>query len=385
MAKVCVVTTTRADYGLLRCLVREVDDSPELELQILATGTHFSDEFGHSVDEILSDGFSPDWACDTAPSSSTSTDVAAAFGATAAGVAQALEHLRPDVMVILGDRYEALAAAVAASIRGTTIAHIHGGEVTEGAIDDGFRHAITKLSDLHLVAAEAFRRRVLQLGEAPDRVYVVGALGLDSIADIPSQPSEALEPLAWWHAEEPRVLVTLHPETRSPQSPRVLAVQLINALESIPGASVLITGPNADPGADAIRRELVHFADSRDNVEFVPSLGHINYFQALRHCSLIVGNSSSGVIEAPSFGVPAVDVGDRQTGRPRASSVIHCQPSTDAILDAIGRALSADFRALAADVENPYGGPGASRKIVEILERLSATLPMPTKRFVDVL
>lgn len=384
MRRVCVVTGSRADYGLLRWLMQDVADDPGLVLQVVATGSHLSPAFGLTRREIEADGFVLNAAVDLAQEGDSRLAVAQATGRAVVGIAEALERLAPDLVVLLGDRFEIFAAAQAAYLLQVPIAHLHGGELTEGALDDALRHAITKLAALHFVAADAFRDRVLQLGEPPERVHVVGALGLDAIERLDLPEQAALEAELGFALGAPTLLVTYHPETLAARDPGADAEALLAALDRFPEARVVLTRPNADPGHQAIAERLEAWAAARpERARLYDSLGQRRYLATLRAAAVAVGNSSSALIEAPALGTPTVNIGGRQDGRPRAASVIDCAPSAEAIQDAIAQALDPAFRAAASAADSPYGGPGAAARIKAVLASV-ALEPLRAKRFRDL-
>jgi len=370
--RVCIFTATRAEYGLLANLMRAVRASERLTLQVLVSGTHLSERHGSTWRAIEADGFAVDARADLELAGDTPVETAAAMGRCTARVAESLARLRPDLFVVLGDRYEALAAAQAALVMGVPVAHLCGGETTEGAIDESLRHAITKLSALHFVATPAFGARVVQMGENPAHVHVVGTPGLDNFETLPLLDRAALEKQIDFVLGSPTLLVTYHPATLGTLAPEVAMDELLAALERFTDARYILTEPNADPGAGAVLERLRAFARRHaDRTYITPSLGQRRYLSALKCVDVVVGNSSSGIIEAPSAGVPTVNVGDRQKGRPRAASVIDVSESRDAIEAGVRRALEPEFRAVARSVENPYGGPGAARRIVAVLESVN--------------
>ncbi len=365
---ICVVTGTRADYGLLYWLMKDVDADPSLELQLIVTGTHLEPRFANTVEVIERSGIRIDARVPLDIADDNPVTVARATGAAVAGVAAALDTLKPDIMVVLGDRYEILAAATAAMLSRIPIAHIHGGEATEGLIDEAIRHAITKMAHLHFPSAELYRRRIIQMGEDPARVCTVGAPGLDSIERETLLDRAALADAVGLDLAGDFFLVTYHPVTLSEDDPTAAIDALLAALDAYPGHKVIFTGVNADPGNAAIA-EAIHAYVARHPGRAVAttSLGQTRYLSAMKHCAAVIGNSSSGLIEAPSLHVPTVNIGERQRGRLRAASVVDCKDGTDGIMAAIAKALSADHTALTRDVENPYGPPGASSKIKDHL------------------
>ncbi len=382
MRRIAFFTSTRAEYGLLRPLMAEVEARPDLALQVVASGTHLSEAHGATWREIVADGFPIDArVMMTIATVDDAEGVAFSAAQVLSGVAETLVRLKPDVLVLLGDRYELLAAAQAAVLARVPIAHIHGGEATEGAIDECIRHAVTKLSHWHFAAAEPYAERIRQMGEASALVWNVGAPAMDNIAALDPVPKEALESFIGLTLRAPAFLVTYHPVTLEDDGGLAAMQTLLAALDTYAGA-VVITGANADTGANAIRASLKAFTDERpDRVVFVESLGSRRYLSLMLLVDAVVGNSSSGLLEAPAVGVPSVDIGSRQQGRLRAPSVVHCGESAAEIRQALETALSADHRAIAARRESPYGRPGAARRIVDLLAAVDLTAR--AKPFVD--
>lgn len=365
--KICVLTGNRAEYGLLRWTMQEILDDRDLSLQVVVTGSHLEPQFGSTIRHIEEDGFAVDARVPIHLDDSSERGVARSMAAALSGTVEALGRLQPDVLVLLGDRFEVHAAATAAMVARVPIAHIHGGEATEGAIDEAIRHAVTKMSHLHFVSAEAYRRRVIQLGEAPERVFVVGAAGLDNIERLDLLGPRELD-AALGFALGSFLLVTYHPATLVSGASARGATEMLAALDRFPDHRVLITGTNADPGGTAIRSLIAAYAKERPTrVLLSESLGQRLYLSALKASAAVVGNSSSGIIEAPSLGVPTVNLGDRQRGRLRAASVIDCGETEQAIAAAIGRALDPGFRAGLDPALTPYGLPGAARRIRDVL------------------
>ena len=362
--------------------MKEIQDDPELKLQVIATGMHLSPEFGLTWKEIERDGFKIDEKVEMLLSSDTPVGIAKSTGLGTIGFADALERLKPDIIVVLGDRFEILAVVTAATIMRIPVAHIHGGESTEGAMDEAFRHAITKMSHLHFVAAEPYRERVIQLGEDPSRVFLTGSPGLDHLDRTPLVGREELEAYLGIELKQPLFLVTYHPVTLqgSPEKP---FMELLSALEEYPGATVIFTAPNADTEGRIIlslAREFVERYPERSCM--VTSLGQQRYLSLMKLCDAVVGNSSSGLAEAPSFGVPTVNIGDRQKGRLRASSVLDCREEENAIKEALERVLSPVFRQETSNIRNPYGAGGASLKIKNIIKDIDLS-GIIEKKFFD--
>lgn len=382
--KICVLTGNRAEYGLLYWSMKEIALDPGLELQVVVTGSHLEPKFGMTVRQVEADGFPIDARIPMHLDDGSSAGTARSMAAALTGVTEALERLRPDIVILLGDRFEVHAAATAAMVSRVPIAHIHGGEATEGAIDEAIRHAVTKMSHLHFVSADAYRRRVIQLGETPERVFVVGAAGLDNINRLDLLDRPALEAELGAVLGDGFLLVTYHPATLAPEASARGAAELLATLDRFPDRRVLFTGTNSDPGGAPIRRLIENFSKARpDRVVLKESLGQQRYLSALKAAAAVIGNSSSGIIEAPSLGVPTVNLGDRQRGRLRAASVIDCGETRDEIAAAVTRALDPGFRAGIDPAATPYGRPGAARRIRDVLRthRLDGLL---MKRFHDL-
>ncbi|OYO31202.1 UDP-N-acetylglucosamine 2-epimerase [Janthinobacterium sp. PC23-8] len=367
--KVAVFTGTRAEYGLLYWLMKEIQDSAKLELQVIVSAMHLSPEFGDTWKLIQQDGFVIDAKVEMLLSSDTSVGVVKSMGLGTIGFADALERLRPDVLVVLGDRFEALAIVQAALIMRIPVAHLHGGEITEGAYDDAIRHGITKMSNLHFVAAAPYAQRVIQMGENPSTVFNVGAIGLDHLLRSPFLSIDELSDSLGFALRAPYMLVTYHAATGSEEEPSASFEGLLTALDKFPDHQIILTYPNADNGGRAIIPLLETFARRQPGrVLAIPSLGFKRYLSVLKFAAAVVGNSSSGIIEAPAFDVPTVNIGVRQLGRLAAKSVIHCEPDAAAIEQALARALSPDFLDCCSNTINPYGQGNAAGAIVEVLE-----------------
>ncbi|MGD8218463.1 UDP-N-acetylglucosamine 2-epimerase [Pseudomonas thivervalensis] len=382
VGKVAVFTGTRAEYGLLYWLMKGLKDIPALELQVIVSGMHLSPEFGETWKHIVQDGFEINAKVEMLLSSDTAVGVIKSMGLGLLGFADALERLAPDVLVVLGDRFEALAMVQAALIMKIPVAHIHGGEITEGAYDDAIRHAISKMSMLHFVAAEPYRQRVIQMGEDPARVFNVGAVGLDHIKRGEFLSLEALSLSLGFELTKPFMLVTYHPVTLAEEDPEQSFLSLLDALELFPDHQVIITYPNADNGGRSIISLIEKYAAANPSrVLAVPSLGFKRYLSTVKHASVVVGNSSSGIIEVPSFGLPTVNIGSRQKGRLAAQTVIHCEPGSNAISEAIALALSKDFSSMCQHATNPYGQGDASQKIIQKLMNFDGST---SKKFHDL-
>jgi len=382
--KICVITGTRAEYGLLYWLMKEIDADPALELQLIVTGSHLSNKYGHTVDIIEKDGFNITARVDIDLNDDSPAGIAQSMGRCIDGVSGVLENLKPDIFVVLGDRYEVLAAVQAAMLHGLPIAHIHGGEVTEGAMDDAMRHAITKLSTLHFAAAEPYRERIIQMGEQPDHVFTVGAPGLDQINQTQMLSRTEISSALNIDADTPYFLITMHPATRSDQPAEAEVMSLLSALKSFPDHAMIFTGVNADTGNDAITAQIKKFvSDSKTIAHMFTSLGQLRYLSAAKYADAVLGNSSSGIIEAPALGVPTVNIGDRQKGRLRATSVIDCIAEPSAIVSTITKALNPSFREISLGAPSPYGNSGASKRIKNVLTKFDAQ-PFQQKTFYDL-
>ncbi|GHE98752.1 UDP-N-acetyl glucosamine 2-epimerase [Amycolatopsis deserti] len=381
--RVCVFTGSRADYGPLLSVIRRLDDDPEIDLRLLVTGSHLLSEKGMTVEDIRADGFRIDERVHNVLASDSPVGVAASFGLGVIGYAQALDRIRPDVFLVLGDRYEALAGAVAAATHRIPIGHICGGEVTAGSTDEWARHAISKVAQLHFVATDSFRRRVIQLGEQPDRVFNVGSPGLDTIRTMNWRGRAELAAEIGVELREPVILVTYHSATADPAGTAAGAVGLAEALARYPDATVILTGTNVDLGSTtAVSPLLEHVRRRGRRAAFNDSLGQQRYLSLLRLADLVVGNSSSALIEAPAVGTPTVNVGSRQDGRPRAESVIDCGETAEEIYEAMRVALGVEHRRLTEAASSPYGDGHAAERIVTILKR--ARLDSVAKSFYDL-
>ena len=376
--RICVATSGRADYGLLFWPMRDIA-AAGLTLQVLVTGTHLEENHGATVDQIEADGFAIDARVAMGLIADDPASLARSMAMGLTGAVEALERLQPDMLILLGDRFETLALAQAAMLTGVPIAHIGGGDVTEGAIDEGVRHAITKLSHLHLVTHEGAARRVIRMGEAPDRVHVVGNPGLDMLTRTPAMPREALEVRLGAALGLRNLLVTFHPVTTLPDKGAAELDALLKALESLSDITLWVTRANADPGGMAINAAFEAFAEGRSNVSLHEALGPA-YLPLLTACDAVVGNSSSGLAEAPSVRTPTVNVGLRQAGRLAGPSVIHSVAEPAAILAAISQAMTGDTPRF----DNPYGDGQSSRRIVQALTSAPPREILLRKRFFDV-
>lgn len=378
MRKVAVFTGTRAEYGLLYWLLKDLQQDSEIELQLLVSAMHLSPEFGMTYQQIETDGFTITEKVEMLLSSDSAVGTAKSIGLGVLGFADALERMKPDVLVVLGDRFEALAVTQAAMILRIPIAHIHGGEITEGAYDDAIRHAITKLSLLHFTSTEAHRNRVIQLGEHPSRVFNVGAVGLDHLQRSKMFSLAELSASLNFKLEQPYFLVTYHPVTLASEPAKASFENLLKALDAFPQHQIILTYPNADDGGREIIPLLEAYAKQQPSrVLAIPSLGQKRYLSAVKHAAAVVGNSSSGIIEVPSFKVPTVNIGERQRGRLAAESVFSCPSNTAAIIETLQLGLKSDL----TQVVNPYGKGKASEAI---LKQLKAADLSVVKTFYDL-
>lgn len=383
--KICVVTATRAEYGLLKPLMHALAGAPDLQLQLVVTGTHLSPEFGSTWKEIAADGFTIDERVEMVLSSDSSVGVCKSMGLAMMGFGEAFERLKPDFVLVLGDRYEILCAAAAATAHNIPLAHLHGGEVTEGAIDDSFRHAITKMAHLHFTSTEEYRRRVIQLGEAPERVFNTGAIGLDSIRNASLLDVEQIGQSLGFDLAPEFVLVTYHPETIVEADGAGEVRLLVETLLRLDGAKILVTGANADKGGRAINQALQELAAAHPSrICLVKSLGQLRYLSAATHAFAVVGNSSSGIIEVPSLGTPTLNIGSRQHGRIRAASVVDVEMDARQILAALAAFRTPEWRARMAEMSNPYGDGQATVRIVAQLRQHLHVKDLFRKKFYNV-
>lgn len=380
--KVAVFTGTRAEYGLLFWLLKDIQSDPELQLQLLVSGMHLSPEFGETYQQIEKDGFTIDEKIEILLSSDSAVGTAKSMGLGVLGFADSLARLQPDVLVILGDRFEALAAAQTAMIMRIPIVHLHGGEITEGAYDDAIRHAITKLSYLHCTSTEEYRQRVVQLGEAPERVKNVGAIGLDHLKRATFMSVDDLSLSLNFKINKPFFVVTYHPVTLGSEAPEASFQALLDALDEYPDHQVILTYPNADDGGRQIIPILEAYAQANPHrVLAIPSLGQVRYLSSVAHASAVVGNSSSGIIEVPAFDVPTVNIGSRQKGRLAAKSVLNSEPNQVSISDAIQEAVSRRYKQADEIIQNPYGQGDTSGQVIDMIKSLQFE---PSKSFFDL-
>jgi GDP/UDP-N,N'-diacetylbacillosamine 2-epimerase (hydrolysing) len=383
LKKILVVTGTRAEYGLLRWVIDGIAKSNLLELQLCVTGMHLSPEFGLTYKEIEKDGYSMDSKVEMLLSSDTAGGVTKSMGLGLIGFADEFERLKPDLILILGDRYEIMCAAMAATIARIPIAHLHGGEATEGLIDEPIRHSVTKMSHLHFVAAEEYRNRVIQLGEHPCSVFNVGGLGVDNILKLDLLSRDELEKSLSFKLGVKNVLVTFHPVTLENKTSGMQMGELLSALDKLIDFKIIFTMPNADTDGREIFHLIESFCRRNENAVAFTSLGQIRYLSCLKHFDVVIGNSSSGLLEVPSFKIPTINIGDRQKGRIKADSVIDCEPTEKEISEAITKAISKKFEESCKHAVNPYGTGGASELIVNKIEETDFS-NLLKKKFYDL-
>lgn len=366
--KICIITGTRAEYGLLRWVMQGIKDDNELTLQIIATGMHLSPEFGFTYKAIEQDGFEIDRKVEMLTSSDTSVGIAKSMGLGLIGFADVLHELQPDLIVVLGDRFEIFVAVSAALVARIPVAHLHGGETTEGAFDEAFRHSITKMSHLHFVAAEPYRQRVIQLGEQPDRVFLVGGLGIDNIKCLQLLDRTQLEDSLDFKLGSKNLLITFHPVTLETATAKKQMEELLAVLATLKDTQLIFTLSNADTDGRALIKMVQNFVAEHTNARAYTSLGQLRYLSCIAQVDGVVGNSSSGLLEVPSFKKGTINIGARQRGRLQANSVINCEPTRESIVTALVQLYSPDFQLSLQKVINPYGEGGASKKVVNTLK-----------------
>lgn len=368
--KICVITGTRADYGLLRWVMQGIKDEAGLTLQIVATGMHLSPEFGLTYKVIELDGFKIDRKVEMLTSSDTPSGTAKSMGLGMIGFSDALSELNPDLIVVLGDRFEIFAAVATALVVRIPVAHLHGGESTEGAFDEALRHSITKMSHFHFVAADEYKHRVIQLGEQPHYVFLVGGLGIDNITRLKLLSLSELEAGLGFKFGKKNLLITFHPVTLERSSAVTQMRTLLAALGTLEDTQLIFTMPNADADGRTLITMVETFTSRHANAHAFTSLGQLRYLSCIAQVDGVVGNSSSGLLEVPSFKKGTINIGDRQCGRLQATSIINCEPTQKSITDAINKLYSPNFKAGLARVSNPYGEGGASEKVVNILKNI---------------
>ncbi len=381
--KICIVTGSRSDYGLLYWLIKQVEVDQDLELQLIVTGMHLSSEFGLTYKEIEKD-FKIDKKIDIHLSSDTSSGISRSMGIAQKSFSEAYNELKPDIIVVLGDRYEIFSAASAAMIARIPIAHLHGGEATEGLIDEAIRHSLTKMSHLHFTANEKYSKRVIQLGEEPNRVFNVGGAGIENIKRLKLLTKEELEKSINFKFNVRNILVTYHPVTLENKTSKKHFQELLETVDELKDTNIIFTKANSDPDGKVINQMINQY--TKKNLEKsigVTSLGQLNYLSALQYIDFIIGNSSSGLLEAPSFKIGTINIGDRQNGRLKAESVVDCLPNKKDIKRAIKKIYSNKFQNLLKNVKNPYGDGCASKKIIKVLKKIKLDKILK-KNFFDI-
>jgi GDP/UDP-N,N'-diacetylbacillosamine 2-epimerase (hydrolysing) len=365
--KICVVTGTRAEYGLLYWLMKEIESDKELQLQLIVTGMHLSPEFGLTYQEIEKD-FKIDKKIEMLLSSDTSVGISKSMGLAQISFSESYEDLQPDLLIVLGDRYEIFSAVSAAMIARIPVAHLHGGEATEGSIDEPIRHSITKMSQLHFTATKEYKNRVIQLGEHPDRVFNVGGLGIDNINKLNLLSKVDFEKAIKFNLGKKNIIVTFHPVTLENSTAEIQFKELLGSLDGLQDTKIIFTKANSDTDGRVINSMIDNYVYSHDNTIAFISMGQLNYLSALQFVDAVVGNSSSGLLEAPNFKIGTIDIGDRQRGRIKADSVISCPPDKKSINSALKKLYSKKFKNIVKNVKNPYGKGGASKSIVNIIK-----------------
>lgn len=386
MRKICIITGTRAEYGIMSSLMRNLKEDSNVELQIIATNMHLSPEFGLTVKEIENDGFVVDKKVEMLLSSDTHVGTVKSMGLASIGYADAINELKPDLIVILGDRFEMLAAASAALIFGIPIAHLHGGEITEGAYDDSIRHAITKLSYLHFTSTDEYRKRVIQMGESPYRVFWVGSLGVDNISNTDIMSVCELEKSINAKLGESFLLVTFHPVTKESGQAQIQTKALLDALEQVVDKhNILFTLPNSDTDGRIIAKMIEDWSSTHpQETAVMTSLGRKRYYSALAHCTAVIGNSSSGLVEAPSFRKPTLNIGNRQKGRTQGNTIINCEATRDDIEYGLSKILNPEIIEM---IEKNGINPYAKENTLQLIHNAIVETPLPsqaTKHFYDI-
>ncbi len=383
MKKICVVTGTRAEYGLMSRLMRLIEEDTDFRLQIIATNMHLSPEFGETYKEIEADGFTIDKKVPILSSSDTANATAKSVGIGIEGFADAYEVLKPDMIMVLGDRYEILAAVSAALFYKIPVIHLYGGDLTEGAYDDAIRHAITKMSHLHFTSTEEYRRRVIQMGEQPDTVFYVGALGCDNVRHVPLLTKEELEKSLKFQLDRNTILVTFHPVTMENHTAEIQFKELLSAIDRVDDLRVIFTMPNSDTDGRIIISLIKKYVDENpERTTWFSSLGMKRYLSALQYIGGVVGNSSSGIVEVPSFHIPTVNIGDRQKGRIAADSVINCLPELNDIVCALKKIRQIGHIESLKNISNPYEKPDTAESILRVLKEKSIISTI--KKFYDI-
>ena len=369
MKKICVVTATRAEYGLLKNTIECIQNDEKLELCLVVTGMHLEKRYGYTVQEIIDDQIPIAEKIPILSEESTELGITKTMGNASVAFGEMFHRQKPDLLLVLGDRYELLPVCQCALIFGVPIAHISGGEVTEGAIDDAVRNCITQMSSLHFPGCEAYRQRIISMGMRPETVYNYGDVGVENIRKMDYMTRSALEESIGFRLDKPYACVTFHPVTKEKGTARQQVKELFAALEQFPEMKFIITKANADAGGDIINEEIDQFVAQHDNCKAFFSLGIRRYLSALKYAAMVIGNSSSGIVEAPCFGIPTVNIGNRQKGRVQADSILNCEPVSEEIVRTMHKAFSQDFRNIAKRTKNPYGDGDTSEMIVETIKK----------------
>ena len=383
--KICIVTGTRAEYGLFCPLLNLLKNSVDYDLQLLVTGMHLSPEFGLTYKEIEKDGFVISEKIEALLSSDSSVGTIKSTGLSMIGFADAFQRLKPDWVIVLGDRFETFAATTAAYLGKIPVAHISGGETTEGATDEGLRHAITKMSYLHFASTDVYRKRIIQLGETPSRVFNVGAIGLDNISQMALLTQQELSnQINFDLTDTPYALITFHPVTLENNTSQHQFIQLLSVLDKQDNLKLVFTLPNSDADGRIITELIKQFVDKHpQNARCYTSLGQLRYLSAVKYADFVIGNSSSGIVEVPSFQIPTINIGDRQKGRLQSKTVIDALPTCSAIQTAIQKARSKTFKKACLGFDNIYGSGDTAKKIIELL-RQYAVVSSLKKTFFDL-
>lgn len=385
MRKICVVTATRAEYGLLKSLLEDIESDSALELQVISTGSHLSPEFGLTNQQILDDGFTVNKTVEILLSSDTSVGVSKSMGLAQISFSEAFDELKPDIVVVLGDRYELIPIVSAANIARIPVAHLSGGELTEGAIDELIRHAITKLSQLHFTAMDEYSKRVIQMGEQPERVFTVGEVGLDNLLRMQLMSREEFETSIGYKLKKKNLLFTYHPETTQEMAEIERDFrEVLRALDTLEQTLVIFTKANADVGGRLINKMIDEYVGGNPDKSIAfTSLGQLRYLSALQYVDAVVGNSSSGIVEAPSFKLATINIGSRQKGRVRASSTIDVNANETELTSALSKIYTQEFKDSLNHIVNPYGQGNSSKKVVDVLKKVALS-GLQVKNFYDL-
>lgn len=384
MKKIGVVTATRAEYGVLKNLIREMDKDAELQLCLIVTGTHLSEQYGSTIQEIMDDGYQISEQVPILAGQDDELGIIQTMGNAAISFGKLFSVQRLDMIVVVGDRYELLPICQSAVVFGIPITHISGGEITEGCIDDIVRNAVTKMSHLHFPGCEIYRQRVIQMGEEPQRVFNYGDIGVENLVKMDYMTKKELENSLELPANTLFASVTFHPATAESNTAETQVKEVLKALESYPNIIFIITKANADMGGQTINKIIDQFVLEHSNCRAYCSLGIKRYLSLLKFSQMIIGNSSSGIIEAPSFGIPTINIGDRQKGRLQASSIINCEPKTEKIVRAINVALTPEHKEIAQNTENPYGSGNTSQMVVAEIKKFLKNHSGIQKKFYDL-